>query len=186
MLKSKELALIIIFAVTAFVYQASVTQVPFIITGIPGIGYYFVLGGVIIFGTAFLMFEGRRWRFFIFNVLYSLLMSFIFVGIAPVHLFRNIPMLTGAFIIDIVLNTLYEPFRKRKQIKWLAILQSLLGFSLLDTFLRILMFPFLMPPEFTSIFTSMTLTMFPLILFYGVIGGYVAYLIYSRIKRPIT
>ena len=98
---SKDVALVIIFAVTAFVYQGIVGQIPLIITGIQGIGYFFAIGGVIIFGTAFLIFEGKRWRFFVFTVLYSLLMLLIFVNLGSFHILRGVPMvLSGSFKIE--------------------------------------------------------------------------------------
>ena len=185
MWKSRELTLVILFAVTAFVYHGSIGQLPLLITGIPGLGYYFVIGLNIIFGTAFLMFEGKRWRYFFFGALFCLLMGFIHVILNPFYVFANVPTLIASFVADVVFNSFYKEFQRRKQLKWLSIMQVTVGHSILDTFLRILLLPLLMPPEFTTTFTSVTLMMFPLILFYGVAGGYISFKIYSRINKPV-
>lgn len=184
MWKTRELALVILFAVTAFVYQGSIGQLPLLITGIPGLGYFFVIGLKIIFGTAFLMFKGRRWRYSVFAVLFCLLLSFIHLVLNPYYIFANIPTLITSFVTDIIFNSFYEKFQRQRQLKWLAMLQMTFV-SILDIFLRILLFPVLMPPEFTITFTSVTLTLFPLILFYGILAGYIAFKIYSRVNKPV-
>ncbi|MCR3907104.1 MAG: hypothetical protein QCH99_00130 [Candidatus Bathyarchaeota archaeon] len=184
MWKTRELSLIILFAVTAFVYQGSIGQLPLLISGIPGLGFILVIGLRIIYGTAFLIFEGRRWRYFFFILLFCLLLSFIHVFQNPFYIFANIPTLITGFIMDITFNTFYEKFQRQGQLKWLVILQMAFS-STLDIFLRNLIFPILMPPEFTSTFTSITLMLFPLILFYGIIGGYIAFKIYSRINERV-
>ena len=155
------------------------------ISGIPGLGYFFVIGLNIIFGTAFLMFEGKRWRYSVFAVLFCLLLSFVLVGLNPFYIFANVPTLITSFIVDIIFNSFYEKFQRQKQLKWLA-MQMTFSSSILDTFLRILLLPLLMPLEFTSTFTSVTLMMLPVILFYGVIGGYISFKIYSRVNKLVN
>lgn len=179
---SRDVSLTIFLGVLAFVYSASTIQISFLITGIPGIGYVFTFGIAIIFTIGFLMFEGRRWRFFVLTVIYQLLISFILVNLGPFHVFRAIPMLTHAFIQDIIFNSVYEFFKERKKLLLYSIVSSLLG-VVLDTFLRVLIYPIVMPPEFTSAYLSVTMIMVPVILFNAVFGGYVAFKIYERIVK---
>ena len=93
-------------------------------------------------------------------------------------------MLAGTFVQDALFNSVYGFFEKRKKMKWFSILQAIEGLTV-DSFLRILMYPLLMPPEFTSTFAKATLIMLPVIFFNAVFGGYIAFKIYERIpKKP--
>jgi hypothetical protein len=179
--ETKEIALIILFAVIAFIYQGSIGQLPLLISGIPGLGYLLVIGLRIIYGTAFLIFEGRRWRYFFFIVLFCLLLSFIHVYLNPIYVFANVPTLITGFLSDLIFNSFYERFQRQGKLKWLAILQMTFT-SAIDVFLRIFILPIIMPPEFTSTLTSVTLILFPLILFYGILGGYIAFKIHFRVR----
>ncbi|MFZ7138290.1 MAG: hypothetical protein ACOWW1_07725 [archaeon] len=185
MLKTRELTLIILFGVTAFVYQASIGQLPLLITGIPGLGYILVIGLRIIFGTAFLFFEGKRWRYFFCYVLFCLLLSFIHLSTNPFYVFANIPSLINGFTSDVIFNSFYKKFQRQHRLNWLAMIQMTVS-STLDIFLRILILPVLMPPEFTSTFTYVTMLLLPLVMFYGIIGGYIAFKIYSIVDEPLT
>ena len=182
MWSSRDVSLAIFLGVLAFVYSASTIQISFLITGIPGIGYVFTFGMAIIFTIGFLMFEGRRWRFFTLTVIYQLLISFVLVNLGPFHVLRAIPMLTHTFIQDIIFSSVYKFFKERKKLMLYSIASSLLGI-LLDTFLRVMIYPLVMPPEFTSAYLSVTIIMIPVILFNAVFGGYVAFKIYQRIVK---
>jgi hypothetical protein len=180
---SKDISLAIFLGALAFVYSAFTIQVGFLVTGIPGIGYFFTSGIAIIFSIAFLMFKGRRWRFFVVTLIYQFLISFILVNLGPFHIFRAIPMLTATFIQDIIFNSVYDFFEKRKKLIWYSISSSIVG-TLLDTFLRILTYPILMPAEFTLAYLNVTYMMIPVILFNAIFGGYIAFKIYERIGKP--
>jgi hypothetical protein len=180
---SRDISLAILLGVVAFVYSATTIQVGFLITGIPGIGYLFTIGIAIIFSIALLMFEGRRWRFFVFTAIYQFLISFILVNLGPFHIFRAIPMLTGTFIQDIIFNSVYDFFNKQKKLKWFSISSSIVG-TVIDTLLRVLTYPILMPREFTLAYLNVTFIMIPVIIFNAVFGGYVAFKIYKRIGKP--
>ena len=184
MLKTRELSLIILFGVTAFIYQSSIGQLPLIITGIPGLGFILVIGLRIIFGTAFLIFEGKRWRYFMCYIIFCFLLSFVHLFLIPYYIFANIPSLINSFIGDLFFNSFYKKFQRQNWLKWLVMVQLTFS-STLDIFLRILILPILMPPEFTSIFTVVTITLLPLVMFYGLIGGYVAFKIYSMVDKPL-
>jgi hypothetical protein len=179
---SRDISLSIFLGALAFVYSAITIQVGFLITGIPGIGYLFTSGIAIIFSIAFLMFKGRRWRFFVVTAIYQFLISFILVNLGPFHILRAIPMLSATSIQDIIFNSVYDFFKKRKKLIWYSIFSSVVG-TLLDTFLRILTYPILMPREFTLAYLNVTFMMIPVILFNAVFGGYIAFKIYKRIRK---
>ena len=58
MKNSRDLALVIMFAVLSFVFQALIGQVPSLITGVLGIGYAFTIVYSIIQSVAYLMYGG--------------------------------------------------------------------------------------------------------------------------------
>ena len=182
MWSSRDVALAIILGVLAFVYSVSTIQITFLITGIPGIGYLFTIGIVIIFGVSFLIFKGRRWRFFLLTIIYQFLLSFILVNIGPFQVLRAVPMLTWTFFQDLFFNSIYQYFLENNKLKLFSILQGL-GGLLGDTFFRVLLYPILMPPEYISVYLNTTVLMLPVILLSGIFGGYIAFNIYSRIKN---
>ena len=96
---SRDITLVIILAVVALIYSALMIQIPRFITGIPGLGYFTGFGIVIILNIAFLLFEGRRWRFFFVVALERIILSAIFVHMRPLLFLRTVPLLTGKFII---------------------------------------------------------------------------------------
>jgi hypothetical protein len=110
---SRTLALVTILAVTSFIYSASTVQLTSMMTGIPGLGAIFTIGTVIIFGVAFLLFEGGRWRFFVMTILYNILLLSVLVSRGSFQILRIIPALTATFIQDVLFNSVYGFFKKK-------------------------------------------------------------------------
>ena len=73
MISSRDLALIIVFAVLNFVFMLLIGQVPELITGVPGIGYVFTIVYSILQTVSWPLYKGRRWRIFAQGLLFSLL-----------------------------------------------------------------------------------------------------------------
>lgn len=180
MWSSKDLALVVLLGVLAFVYSTSTIQVSVVITGIPGIGYLFTIGNVIIFGVSFLIFRGKRWRFFLLSLIQQSLLLFILSNMGSSQVLKIIPMLTWTFFQDLLFNSSYSYFFRNKKLKWFSVLQGA-GGLLGDAFFRVLLYPILMPPEFTSTYLTTTFMMLPVILFSGIFGGYIAFTLFSRI-----
>ncbi len=84
---------------------------------------------------------------------------------------------------DIIFNSVYDFFNKQKKLKWFSISSSIVG-TVIDTLLRVLTYPILMPREFTLAYLNVTFIMIPVIIFNAVFGGYVAFKIYKRIGKP--
>ena len=117
------------------------------------------------------------------TILYNILLLSVLVSRGSFQILRIIPALTATFIQDVLFNSVYGFFEKRKKLKWFSMLLGFEGLTV-DAFMRILMYPFLMPPEFASTYFSVTLMMLPVILLNGILGGYFAFKIHERIRKP--
>jgi len=179
MWSSRDVSLIIIFSSLGLAFQATIKELPQLMTGIPGIGYILSIGNVIIINTAFLMFEGKRWRFAFFGALYTLLISVVFGLVGSNVVLRSLPMVTGIIIQDIIYNSVYSKFEKQERLKWLSIIVGVQGL-LTDVVLRIVIYTPFLPSSSISAFVNLTLTMVPILLFNAIFGGYLAYIIYKR------
>ena len=149
MWSSKDVSLIIIFASLGLAFQATIKELPQLMTGIPGIGYILSIGNVIIINTAFLMFEGKRWRFAFFGALYTLLISVVFALVGSNVVLRSLPMVIGIVIQDIIYNSFYNHFAEQNRLKWLSIIIGVQGLFT-DVLLRIIVFT----PFFSSSIVS--------------------------------
>ena len=97
MWSSRDVTLVIMFAVLSFINFAVVLQTFTLLTGIPGIGYGVDLIGAILATIGFLMFQGRRWRITVMGVLlYFLSLTLSFGGtsfsfITRIPIILNLP-----------------------------------------------------------------------------------------------
>jgi len=181
MWSSKDVSLIIIFASLGLAFQATIKELPQLMTGIPGIGYILSIGNVIIINTAFLMFEGKRWRFAFFGALYTLLISVVFALVGSNVVLRSLPMVIGIVIQDIIYNSFYNYFAEQNRLKWLSIIIGVQGLFT-DVLLRIIVFTPFFSSSIVAAFINATLVMSPILLFNSVVGGYLAYFIYKRTR----
>ena len=179
MWSSRDLSLIIIFAALGLVFQALIKELPRLMTGIRGIGYIFSIINVIIINTAFLMFEGKRWRFALFGALLSLLESFIFVLVGYNAIVRALPLVTGLLLQDVIYNSVYSNFLKNNRLKLLSTIVGIQGLFT-DVLFRIIINYFILSESSFSVYIGLILTMSPILLFNAVLGGYLAYIIYKR------
>ena len=111
MINTKDLALVILFAVVHLVYALLVLQIGFLVTGIPGSNYLFIIGPAIFTTVAFLLFEGRRWRLVLLMSLFGLLSLPTYTMGTPYNILPRIPLVLCAFQADILFNTFYPAFR---------------------------------------------------------------------------
>jgi hypothetical protein len=181
-LKSKEITLIIIFAVLGFVYTVFVAQIGYLITGIPGVNFVFIIGHVILISSQLLLYAGRRWRFFISSVLFVfLIIPTNFAG-TSFDMLSRIPLVIHAFFADLFFNSIYGFFESHNKLFWWTILVSI-EYNVLNPFFSILLYQFLYPPQFVASFINVVLLMLPVIIVESIFGGYMGYKIYERIKN---
>ena len=182
MIRSKDLALIIVFSVLTIVFMLLIGQVPELVTGIPGISYVFTIVYSINQTVALLMFEGRRWRFFARGLLVTLLgFSFILTWNRPL----GMATIVNAFIVDVVFNSVYGFFEQRNKLLWWAILSEVYHWSTHS--LWIILFGSLFFYSFELImetwFIPIMSMMLPIIIIEAIVGGYLGYQFYRRVKK---
>ena len=182
MWNSRDVAIVILLSVGGFGYTALIGQIGLLLTGIPGVNYFFTAGHAIFVSTGFLLFEGRKWRFFLQATLFSILTLPTYLMGTPYDILTRLPLILTGFQADLLFNSLYKTFERRKKIGIWAILCSI-EFFIIDPFLRILTYPLFLPQQYTSTFTIVTLLLQPIIIAEAVAGGYMGFKIYQRVRN---
>jgi hypothetical protein len=184
MWKSRDITLILIFAAVGLVYTVTVAQIGYLITGIPGMNFFFIIGHVIVISSQFLLFEGRRWRFFVSTILFVfLIIPTNFAG-TPFDIIARMPIIIHAFFADLFFNSFYSFFERHNKLFWWAILLSL-EYNIVNPFFSILFYSYLYPPEFVATFSNTVLLMLPVIVIESIVGGYLGYKVYERTKKVL-
>jgi hypothetical protein len=182
MWSSRDIAIIIITAVVNLVLSVFIFQMASLIIGVQGFNFIFTFGFATIISLTFLLFEGRRWRFFFHNALAMLLLLPTSFGGTPFNVFPRLVIILAGIPGDVVLNTLYPIFKEKNRMVWWSILTTLFFIPLVNLF-QILLFPLYFPPEFVTTYLNVLLIMSPFIFVGAIIGGYLGYQVYKRIEH---
>jgi hypothetical protein len=184
--RSKDVAFIVFFSVLTFINFSTLVQFLVAAIPIPGIIYCIDIGGAIIFGVSFLMYEGRRWRVLAQGLL---ILAFGFYssygGNAAFYLITLFPWVLRLLIADVVFNSLYGRFKERGKLLWLSIMAVTFFFGV-GPFLAVLffwLFPVYFPASvLTPILITITLAL-PVIIALSLTGGYLGFKIYKRVEK---
>jgi hypothetical protein len=180
--RSVELALVIVFAALGLAYTIIVAQMGYFITGIQGANFLFIIGYVIFISSQFLLFKGKKLRYFVSTVLFVLLITPTNFAGAPFDIIARIPIIIHAFFADLFFNSVYGFFERHNKLFWWTILLSV-EYNVVTPVLSILFYSFFYPPEFVETFTSAVLFMFPVIIIESIAGGYLGYKVYSKVEK---
>lgn len=182
MQKSREITLVIVFAVLSLITWATLGQLPVMITGIRGIGYAFLIVHAIPQAAALIFFEGRRWRFFAVQVIFAFLSLPTMLGGAPFDVIGRLPLIAVGFVVDVVVNSFYNAAQKRGKLSlWLT---SGTAFRwAIDPFIFILIWTLYIPLDIIASYLSVLVLLLPIIMVEGALTGYIAYKIYIRIEK---
>lgn len=178
---SKDVALATLLAVVSFLAHAGIGQIPTILTGISGIGYYVLIIHTILYSIAALLFQGRRWRLLFMTAIIVVLTLPLFLGGPPFDIISRLPIIASAFMFDIFFNSLYRFFSKKNLLSlWVisGVTFQFMASALLTVPINLL---FYTPDVVQSLF-KITSAFLPVILVESIIGGYLGYQIYKRIK----
>ena len=176
----RDLAFVIMFAALNFVFAVLIGQVPRLITGISGIGYIFNIFYSIIITVALLLYEGRKWRFLIQAIIFALLT--LFLGASQIALLSKISLILNAFVLDFIFNNFYPSFRKNDKLVWWAIIGQVYYWTT-DSLWLVLVSLLFYPWE--GVIASWSVIMpflLPIIVIEAILGGYIGYKIYVRVK----
>ena len=182
MINSRDLAVIIVFSVLTIIFMFLIGQIPELITGIPGMAYIFTIVYSINQTVSWLMYEGRRWRILTQGLLVSLLgLLFIPTWTRPTAMATTI----NALIVDVVFNSLYGFFEKKKNHLWWVILSQVYYWSMHSLWIVFFASLFFYPFEYMveQWFIPIVSLMLPIIIIEGIAGGYIGYKIYRRVEK---
>lgn len=182
MWSSRDLALVVFISALSFIYAIFVSQLGNLFTGILGLNYIFTVGHAIIIGVALLLYEGRRWRFLFQSILVTLLFIPTYQAGTPFDPLARLPIIINTFFGDLVFNSAYGYFVERNKLVWWVIL-SVTIFWICSPFLFMINMYLFYPPEIFTSFMNVVLLMFPVIVIESIIGGYLGYKIYERVKN---
>ena len=180
-MKTRDLTSIIILAVLQFVISVLLAQMGTVITGIPGTNFLLTILLAIPLSFSLLIYEGRRWRIFIQLTLFSLLSIPTRIGGAPFDPIARLGSVAAALLIDLVANSFYGFFQKRENLKLWSILTSGIYWFILPLF-KILVMICYYSPEAVERFIGVVSLLYPVIIGEALIGGYLGYIIYKRIR----
>jgi hypothetical protein len=180
MWESRDIALVIILAVTSFIYTVFLGQLGNLFTGILGFNYLFIIGHAIIISFSFLIYEGRRWRFLLQSMIVALLTLPTFQSGAPFDLLARAPMIIGSFFADAIFNSLYPYFCLRNKVVLWAILVPVAFLLITPLTMAVNLFLFYASEAFI-LYVNVFLLLLPVTMTEAIIGGFVGYKIFKRI-----
>ena len=180
MWESRDIALVIILAVTSFIYTVFLGQLGNLFTGILGFNYLFIIGHAIIISFSFLIYKGRRWRFLLQSMIVALLTLPTFQSGAPFDLLARAPMIIGSFFADATFNSLYPYFCLRNKVVLWAILVPVAFLLITPLTMAVNLFLFYTSEAFL-LYVNVFLLLLPVTMTEAIFGGFVGYKIFKRI-----
>ncbi|MCW4021538.1 MAG: hypothetical protein ACOWW1_01380 [archaeon] len=147
-------------------------------TGIAGASFLFTILLAIPISFSVLIYEGRRWRIFIQLTLFTLLAMPTTIGGTPFNPTPRLSSLATAFLIDVIINSLYGFFKQHNKLLGWTIITSTL-YWIMTPFLKIGVSSIFYTPEFVESFSNVVLFLLPIIITEAIIGGYIGYKIYK-------
>jgi membrane-associated HD superfamily phosphohydrolase len=100
----------------------------------------------------------------------------------PYDLVARMPVILIILLIDIIFNSVYTEFRKKGKILRLIIILSIVNL-IGDMVFRVIIYPFVYSSNFVTFFYGISLYLLPVVIVEAIIGGYVGYKIFQRIKN---
>jgi hypothetical protein len=179
---TRDITLIVMFAVLIFVFRFFVGRVAGLVVGIPGFVYVFTIFYSIIHSLSFLMYKGRRWRLFT-QVLLSVSLFLVFID--PTFRPNEMTILLNFLIVDVVFNSFYGYFEQREKLLWLTILFQVYYWTTYLLWILLfnvtLFFPF--EAFLKNWFIPVVTVMLPIMIVEALAGGYIGYKIYQRVEK---
>jgi len=182
---SRDIALIVMFAVLNLVLFQLIGQLPELISGIPAIGYGFIIFYAVTGSVALLSYGGRRWRLFTQSLLFNSIAMLSIRMYTPV---AAIVSILTSFIIDVVFNSCYRFFERKNKLLWWATLSQVYSYTTQPVWTLLFVALFLIAP-FEAVlrtwFIPIILVLFPVIVIQAIAGAYIGYQIYRRVEKNL-
>ena len=103
-----------------------------------------------------------------------------FLG-APFDMLARIPLILNAIIVDLLFSSNYRFFKSRNKLLWLTIIVSV-EYNALNPFFSMLFYFLFYPPPVLAAFIDIVLILLPVIIIESIVGGYIGYKVYERVK----
>jgi hypothetical protein len=116
------------------------------------------------------------------GILAALLTLTTFLSGAPFDIISKIPMVLTSFFGDLIFNSFYSRFENKGRLVWLAIIVVIGYMLMLPLFVSLNMFLFYLPATLNS-YISVYILLFPVTLIETIIGGFIGYQIFKRVKN---
>lgn len=182
MWSSKDIAFVVMFTGLNFVYTILVGQLAWLVSGVPGTNLLFIIGGVIINSFALLHFQGRRWRFAVYQILFAILVIPTYLLGTPFDIIARLPIVIVGLVSDILFNSVYSFFKRHNKLMLWVILDMTV-FFLMTPLISSIYFSFVFAPEFVSVFISTVILLLPLVIVESISGAVIGYKIFQRTKE---
>jgi len=179
---SKDLAFIIVFTVLNFVYTLLFGQLAWLFSGVPGSNLLLIIGGVIVNSFALLHFQGRRWRFAVYQILFAILVIPTFLLGVPFDVIARLPIVVVGIVSDVLFNSFFGFFKRQDKLMWWVIIDMII-FFLMTPFVTSIYFSFVYAPEFVSFFVNNVILLIPIVIIESVVGAIIGYKLYERGKK---
>jgi hypothetical protein len=183
-ISSRDVTLVIVFAAIVTVFRFLIGQFVGMMSMItfPGFVYTLSIFYSIVQSASFLLFRGRRWRFFSLGLL-STLLFLIFVS--PIFRPNEWTILLNFFIVDVVFNSFYGSFEQKNRLLWLTIIFQLyywIAYAFWILFFNAALFhPF--EQFLANWFIPVMSVSLPVMIVEAIAGGYLGYKIYRRVEK---
>ena len=184
MWNTKDLCLVATLAAIGYVSAALIGQMGYILTGLRGVNSIFTLIFAIQTGFALLMYEGRRWRFFIQISIFTVLIIPTNYGSPAFDIIGKMSFMIAGFFTDIVACSVYQHFKKMQKIKYWTVLTGGLLFWSVQLTAGLAKNIFFYSSQAGIVFILIILS--PLVVVESLIGSYMSYKIYDRIHNKKT
>lgn len=178
---SKDIGYVIFMTVLGIVSTALVVQMATLVSGIQGANYIFTIIMALQTSFSLLLYEGKRWRLFVQNVLLTLLIMPLYLGGPPFSI-TKIQLIATAFVVDLLFNSFYKTFRNWNKLKLWSVSCTLVFYGIMP-FFSLLIRTLFYSPEAVALYVNVILLLSPVIIIESIAGGYIGHQIYLRLKK---
>jgi hypothetical protein len=183
MWSSKDLTLVTVMAALGAVTAASIVQMGYIFTGLPGVNCIFIIFLAIQTGFSLLIYQGRRWRFFAQMTIFSFLIIPTGLAGAPFDFIGKFNYAIAGFFVDLIANSVYNYFRKQNKLRLWSIFSGGFLFWTIQPIISVALLVAFYAPSVASTYTSILSILYPLFFIEAISGSYTGYKIYKRIYK---
>jgi hypothetical protein len=179
---SRDVALIILFAVLNLVFAVLIGQVPDLIVGVHGISLVFTIVYSINQSVAWLLFQGRRWRIFAMGLLLSSLALLAMPTILQPH--AAMAAILDSFIVDAFFNSLYGSFKRKNKLPWWILSAQVFSWGISPFLILAFSAPFFpIGAVIANWFIPIMSVVLPVMIVEAIAGSFIGYKIYKKVEK---